>query len=675
MLSKIKKILLGLNNKQKLYVVFAIVVLTLVLVSPGLFSNSPLYIQKSRELYKQAKELQENGEYKEAYSTYSKIPSAYIANSIVLYQQSKCAAALQDEKTAILKLENLVSKHKNTTIEPLANYNLGQAYIRTGNYNKAKKIFVKITKKYPQSNFAKGSLYYLGQVNKASNKNTALKYWFEYLAISPDGRFAMDCVDEIRSLKLNLTSSQKKSVGIALFSAKKYREALTYFRQVPIKDSWYYLAKINFSLGNNNQGQYFLKEGIWKYSKNAGEEEMQDAASIYVRKSKQSELRSWSDLALASQNARDFILFNKAKFIPTSDAIQLYKVIATNYPQGKYSSESLWNLFWYEFGRGNYNQAINLGKTHYKKFANTKASPKILFWTAKAYERIGQKSLAKDYYNEVLSLYPDSYYAFRSNGRLKGLNYGNDPGWTTRTNSSIRKQAAEVSLQHHYSDLKRTYSADIVELINTGDYETVLSVISDDPFLESWINLENGLISKSIVLARDGMNELVPKPDLQDKRWKFIYPLFYADEINYYAHINNTDPFLILALMKEESYFNPLAVSSSNARGLMQILPGTAGDIARWNNFNLTSTFQLFDPKTNIKFGTAYFRQIRERLGNSSVYAVAGYNGGPGAVEKWLRTFPYQDVDQFIENIPYDQTREYVRKVYGSYWNYRRIYN
>ncbi|MCK7514894.1 MAG: lytic transglycosylase domain-containing protein [Desulfobacterales bacterium] len=233
----------------------------------------------------------------------------------------------------------------------------------------------------------------------------------------------------------------------------------------------------------------------------------------------------------------------------------------------------------------------------------------------------------------------------------------------------------QPEMPYSYDELVKNQGSTVAELLEIGDYETVLSIMKKDPFIESWISLQNGYKAKSITIARNAMAELVSKPEKDDNRWKLLYPVYYADELNKYSQINNLDPVLMLSLMREESHFNPTAVSVSNALGLMQLLHGTANDVTRWNNLSPVSRIQLFDPKTNITLGTAYFKYAKNRLNNTALYAVAGYNSGPGAVERWLKTMPYNDLDQFIENIPYDQTRNYVKKVYGSYWNYNRIYN
>ena len=399
-----------MKSKQKLKTVIPIAIFGFVSLMVINFSNIDilnnfsLNTSKSRELYQEAKKYQDGKDYKSAYYTYSKIPSGYIAYDVVLFQQAKCAASLEDEKTAINKLETLLSKYKGSPLESQASYSLGQAYIRISDYQKAEKLFIETIKNHPKSNYAVGSYYYLGLINKNKDKNIAAQYWLKYLAAAPDGRFALECTDGIKSLNLNLTASDKKNIGIALYTAQRYREALSYMRQVPIQDSWYHLAKINAKLGDTKMARYFLKEGIWKYQNTVTREQMQNAMLSYVRYSPQAATSSWSELINIAQGTKDFALFNKALSTPKSYSLQLYKTIADNYSDGYFASEALWNLFWNEYNKGNYNQAIILGKKHINKYTNTLASPKIMFWTAKAYERTGHKNLASDYYKKLLSL-------------------------------------------------------------------------------------------------------------------------------------------------------------------------------------------------------------------------------------------------------------------------------
>jgi len=654
------------------YIITGFILLILIsLLNPGwMDSFSPLATQ-SREYYKKARDLQNHGEFRSAYNTYNKISSMYSAHDIVLFQQSKCAAGFGNEKAAVKKLKEILL-NPNSPVRDQASYNLGQAYVRTGNYNKAGKQFLKTIQEYPSTNYAVGSYYYLGKIYKKKNPELALKYWTNYIAKAPDGRFALDITNEIKSSKIKIDSNTRKCIGIVLYHDQRYKDAINFLNGVPLRESWYYLAKANHATGNNERALNILKQGIKYYSGKLEQSQIEDAMNLYVQLNNKSQSDSWNDLANAARKGKDFAFYSKALISSGNTALSLYGNVVRYYPHSKYASESLWNLFWDKFNSGNYSDSITLGRKHIYLFRNTKASPKILFWMGKSYEKTGNIAVAKSYYRKTLSVYPDSYYAFRANGRLKDLNSDDDSGWET-DNTSIITNKEDIEMPYSYDEISNKFSRQLAEMLRAQDYETAVT-LTKDPFIRSWINLKDGLISRSVVLARDSMNEIIPKPPADDKRWKLIYPLYFVDEINDNAGNNNVDPYIILSLTKEESHFNPLAISSSNARGLMQLLPGTAKDIARWDGLNPVGEFELFTPSKNLTLGSAYFRHIKKKLYNSSLYAVVAYNCGPGAVERWLSASPHQDVDQFVENIPYSQTRDYVKKVYTSYWNYKRIY-
>lgn len=642
--------------------------------NPGFFDFQN--IEKSRNFYKTAREYQKNGEYQNAFYNYAKISSSYPAYDAVLFHQAKCAAELQDEKTAIQRLTKLLSSYPDSPLAPLASYNLGKAYIRTKNFSEAKKQFIETVNKYPDTDYAVGSYYYLGKT--AKDKQEAAQYWLTYIKLAPSGRFAMDCYEELKALHIKYSPKQKKEIAIALYNAEKYSKSVFYLKQLPLKDSWYYLAKNYEALGDKNRASYFYKEGLRK-SSSASEkrENFENAMQAYVQLSAKNSSDAWDEVLSFSQTARDYALFHKAQLMPRKKALKYYWEILGKYPKGNFASESLWNVFWdaYLNKKNSYDFALQLGKTHISKYENTKASPAVHFWMGKIYEKRGEKSRAFEFYKTVLSKYPDSYYAFRADGRIKALQTGMDPGWNTSAYNKIPENETEIKPPYSNGEIARLYGKQTIELLNVGDYETVASFLKNDGFLESWINLQNGVISKSIVIARNKMEKLPEKPDYKDPKWKLIYPVYYSENINQNAGLNRLDPLMVLSLMKEESYFNTFALSNSNARGLMQILPGTAKDISRWKSLGSYSNIQLFDPDVNIKLGTAYLSYVKNYLNNNMLFAVAAYNGGPGAVQKWLNVHDNTDMDEFIENIPYEQTNTYVKKVYRSYWNYKKIFN
>jgi soluble lytic murein transglycosylase-like protein len=152
------------------------------------------------------------------------------------------------------------------------------------------------------------------------------------------------------------------------------------------------------------------------------------------------------------------------------------------------------------------------------------------------------------------------------------------------------------------------------------------------------------------------------------------YPLGNPSLVNRYSQTSNLDPALLSALILEESRFQVQAVSPAGARGLMQVMPQTGRQIARELKVRPFSEDQLFDPAVNIHLGSWYFARMLEEFEGKVHLALAAYNAGPQAVRKWLAGGRSLAEDEFVENIPYLETRNYVIRVIGSAQVYRLLY-
>jgi soluble lytic murein transglycosylase len=150
------------------------------------------------------------------------------------------------------------------------------------------------------------------------------------------------------------------------------------------------------------------------------------------------------------------------------------------------------------------------------------------------------------------------------------------------------------------------------------------------------------------------------------------YPRAYWDLFSSAATRLALDPYLVLALSRQESLFNPRATSSSNARGLMQLIPSTARKMATQNGMD-TERIRLYEPSVNVQLGTSYLKNLFEMFHGDEFHAVAAYNGGENAVMKWLAKSPGPD-DEWVENIAYKETRDYVKKVIGGRREYLLLY-
>jgi soluble lytic murein transglycosylase len=219
-------------------------------------------------------------------------------------------------------------------------------------------------------------------------------------------------------------------------------------------------------------------------------------------------------------------------------------------------------------------------------------------------------------------------------------------------------------------------------LANAGLNEYLAREIAADPDSASWSALAEAQIyasygeayralralKRALPGAASASIESIPLP-----YWRILFPEPYWSIIKAESAKNNVDPYLVASLIRQESEFNPSAISYANAWGLMQLLPSTGKTLARQEGLNHFQTFQLLDPETNIRLGTLYLRQTLDKFGGVPEYALAAYNAGDSRVVDWQSAGPYGGMDEFVESIPFTQTREYVQSILRNVEIYREI--
>ena len=155
----------------------------------------------------------------------------------------------------------------------------------------------------------------------------------------------------------------------------------------------------------------------------------------------------------------------------------------------------------------------------------------------------------------------------------------------------------------------------------------------------------------------------LPLDQVPQVYWKLLFPQPYWTELVADAGKNGLDPYLVASLIRQESEFNAGAVSRANAYGLMQLLPSVGKSIAKKQGIRASMRRQLLNPSTNLQLGTENLRQVLDRFGGQVEYALAAYNAGDAPVRQWLASNDYKDVPEFVESIPYTETREYVQAI------------
>lgn len=161
---------------------------------------------------------------------------------------------------------------------------------------------------------------------------------------------------------------------------------------------------------------------------------------------------------------------------------------------------------------------------------------------------------------------------------------------------------------------------------------------------------------------------------VQDIILKSIYPIEYSEYVEKYSEKNGIDKYLVYAIIKAESNFNPDVTSSSNAKGLMQLMEETAIERSNIIDEETVETHDLYDPETNIRLGTSYFAYLLGLYDGNIVLALAAYNAGLGNIQEWINEGIIKADGSDMENIPYKETNNYVRKILKDYQMYLRIY-
>jgi soluble lytic murein transglycosylase len=156
--------------------------------------------------------------------------------------------------------------------------------------------------------------------------------------------------------------------------------------------------------------------------------------------------------------------------------------------------------------------------------------------------------------------------------------------------------------------------------------------------------------------------------------WKLAFPIPYREELERFARQNNLDPFLVAALARQESEFNPKAVSVSSARGLTQIMPSTGRELSRHLGIRPYSTARLFQPQVNLQMGTYYLRSVVDSVNGRWEAALAAYNAGLSRAKDWSTWGEFREPAEFVETVPFTQTREYIQIVLRNADIYRQLY-
>ena len=395
-------------------------------------------------------------------------------------------------------------------------------------------------------------------------------------------------------------------------------------------------------------------------------------------------------------NAADEALYHLGRIKEDQEsfeqAIHIFQQHLQQFPFSEFRNDILWQIGWHFYREQKYPEAIE----YFSKIPNTQYDPinalQSSFWQARSLIASGQPDRGLAMLNDLVEKYPLTYYGFLSTMTIHSQHTITVPHiqeyllirapHLVSPNSLVANTQAELLSPDARFHLRRAIELTDLQLFPEANRELSyllkqLSVLTPELLLPIGTELVRMEYYHRLLSITEGYfaSELWGKPVPENRIvWEFAHPRGWRQLMELYYPKYLIDPNLVFALVREESRFNPEARSPAGAIGLMQIMPSTGKDIARRLRLKRFAPTLLFDPETNVKCGVFYLHHLLEKFNGNIALALGAYNAGPHNMRRWLGEKSDLDPFEFIEDIPFPETNNYIKKVLQSYIRYSYLY-
>ena len=465
-------------------------------------------------------------------------------------------------------------------------------------------------------------------------------------------------------------------------------------------------------------------EYLMSFAKASGRaEEYQAAIGTYYRAYEVNKSRRKGRNALFKSS---FLSYQSKDY---DGALRKFEEFNRRYKRSRLSRDARWYIGWNQYLRGNYEASAS----YFKKMTrgkwwrrrNPKTTRKAKYWRAMGHLKSGQLQEAKSLFENLSDDGLVNYYALASLSRLEQLKDIKSRGLAMDEADVLEEEEeaiaeAEVIEEDGEAAVLNDTESDEEENIAAQDptdieEEEKLVVTSfKDPrlakrfrrasdlealgfydmakwelfaierrtrnqdYLRALMNHYNkiGAYHRAAYVGEIYFVSERRKKGIEMSRslWERTYPQAFKESVETFAGSFNIPKELVWAIMRAESHFKSDARSPVGALGLMQIMPYTGRRVAKLLSINAFETDGLLEPDINIRLGARYLKRLSDKFQGNIVLVAAAYNAGPHRVDRWLKSFGHLDMDEFIEHIPYFQTREYAKKVSRNFYVYRALY-
>ncbi|HWY22348.1 MAG TPA: transglycosylase SLT domain-containing protein [Candidatus Acidoferrum sp.] len=550
-----------------------------------------------------------------------------------------------------------------TPVRSDVEFALGRAYAASGQNPKAAETLANIYYTMPTSVEADAAYAELKKLPSVPQPTvTQLKTRAD--ALMAKHRYA-EAADEYRSLANAASPTDKPSMQLA------YADAL--HRSGKNRDAKLVLALLGNGSGEPNAHRlYLLGQVAWAANDN-------DTFYRTVNELRQADPASpWLEQALLS--AANLHLVHHEY----DQALDAFREAQQRFPTGARASYVHWKAAWLTLRQGRNDDAKKAFEEQIALYPSGAETPAALYWRARLAEEDNQAAMARAFYQKLSDRYRNYYYAELGRQRLKHLPATSDAAGQYPLLDRVPPldNSGKVADSEPPTDELHVQKAQLLGnggLVDFAVRELQAAAATDGgswgPAETAQLYDETGHYDQAIeVMKRSAPNYFaLDIPDLPRKYWEALFPKAFWTDLKRSAAANGLDPYLVASLIRQESEFNPNAVSRANAVGLMQLLPKTGKLVAKEVKLKRYTASQLYTPAVNLQLGTRYFRSMVDKFGGFE-YALAAYNAGSDRVEEWLGQGKYRDPQEFVESIPFTETREYVQAILRNASVYKQLY-
>lgn len=590
----------------------------------------------------------------------------------------------------------LLEGDPSTRLKPHATLQRAEAAFAQGAWAEARADCERLLKAWPSFDDAPLARLRLGQIEEAKGEEErALEHYRAAVLGSPAHPAASEAAGRLAALKAPpWTAPEALRLGLGWLAAGRAREALETLDSARRRTRAGMLrgrldiasAKAALAFGKRQEAVSRLERLVEKDPRHPDTPEaLYLAGRALWNLNRQEEARTLLRRLLNSYRSSPFreqafyilgrIYAEQGSYARSQKA---YRELAAAYPSSELAREGLWRTGWNDYRRGDFRSAEEAFRRGMQELASTDWEDEMAYWLARTLERSGRAVEAREMYIDLVKRYPHTYYGQRAAWRMEALGAGADHGRPVLEPGQAREGAYALDSLVGEGEARRLDKA--LELAAMGfdaDARSELALVeavvlaSGAPPREAAFALGAhyhgaGLYELAIRQLNGPFASMRPEEvaKLDRRFWELYYPRPYRDEVERASAANGLEPHMVWGLMRQESAFDTWAVSPAGAVGLMQLLPRGAE----------AAPGGLFDPEVNAARGSAHLARLIERYQGRMVDVLVAYNAGERRLKQWRERFRGMEEDEFVEAIPFTETRTYVKRVLRNAFIYRILY-